>query len=350
MIAGGVSSGVFRSLDGGRNWTKVSSNSEIHNCTTIAQDPRPGFQNIWYYGTGEWSGNSASLGSPYRGQGVWKSINNGVTWSQISETNSVFTSFDSPFDYVNKIEVSPVNGHIFMAVAGRIYRYDGNRLSLELSLPGNSTAWTDVEITTNGRVIATIEGSVAEAGVFTSPTGSGNWTKLNDPNPAGWNAQGRIVLGIAPSNPNVFYALYDNNKTAGANGGDKEADLWKYDLSTSTWTDFSAKLPDEPGGNSSGNDPFAIQGAYDLVVAVKPDDENYVFIGGTNAYEITNINTETMFARIGGYKNNQGYALYDAGGIEHHPDIHSFTFDPQNPDIMYSGTDGGVHKYLYQIF
>ena len=52
IIAGGVSSGVFKTINGGVSWSKVSANDEIHNVTYIAQDPRPGFQNIWYYGTG----------------------------------------------------------------------------------------------------------------------------------------------------------------------------------------------------------------------------------------------------------------------------------------------------------
>ena len=49
ILAGGVSSGLFRTTNGGASWTKVSSNGEIHNVTAIAQDPRVGFQNIWYY-------------------------------------------------------------------------------------------------------------------------------------------------------------------------------------------------------------------------------------------------------------------------------------------------------------
>ena len=56
IIAGGVSSGVFRTTNGGTSWTKVSSNDEIHNVTAIAQDPRSGFQNIWYYATGNGQG------------------------------------------------------------------------------------------------------------------------------------------------------------------------------------------------------------------------------------------------------------------------------------------------------
>ena len=50
------------------------------------------------------------------------------------------------------------------------------------------------------------------------------------------------------------------------------------------------------------------------------------------------------FVRIGGYANNHGYALYSVGGVKHHPDIHALEFDPNNDDILYSGTDGGVHK------
>ena len=89
ILAGGVSSGLFRTTNGGASWTKVSANDEIHNVTAIAQDPRPGFQNTWYYATGERSGNSASAGSAgfYFGQGIWKSTDGGITWAQISQTN-----------------------------------------------------------------------------------------------------------------------------------------------------------------------------------------------------------------------------------------------------------------------
>ena len=92
---------MFRTTNGGADWTKVSPSDDIHNVTALAQDPRAGFQNIWYYGTGEWRGNSASLGSPYRGRGVWRSTDSGLTWTQIPGTDSAFDAFDSFFDYVN---------------------------------------------------------------------------------------------------------------------------------------------------------------------------------------------------------------------------------------------------------
>jgi hypothetical protein len=337
MLSGGVSSGLFRTTNGGASWTKVSANDEIHNVTALAQDPRAGHQNKWYYATGEWSGNTASLGSAYRGRGVWQSTNSGLTWTQIPGTNSVFENYDSDFDYVSALEVNPTNGYLFIAsnsIAKNIYIYDGNNLTPVFN--GGGAGWTDVVIATNGRVFASLEGS----GVWTSPTGNSGWTPIS-PNNSDWAPTGRIVLGEAPSNPNVIYALYANG-----NSGGIEADLWKYDQSTTTWTDYSSKLPDEAGGDKLGNDPFAIQGGYDLVVSVKADDENFVVIGGTNVYKIEDIVNDATFTRIGGYISNTSYAPYSFGGVEHHSDIHVLEFDPFDAAILFSGTDGGVHKTL----
>ena len=80
------------------------------------------------------------------------------------------------------------------------------------------------------------------------------------------------------------------------------------------------------------------------MVSVKPDDENFVTIGGTNIYKIEDILNDETFTRIGGYISNTSYGLYNTGGVEHHPDIHALVFDPNNPNIFFSGTDGGVHK------
>ena len=351
FLAGGVSSGMFRTTNGGASWTKVSANDDIHNVTAIAQDPRPGFQNIWYYGTGEWSGNSASLAAAYRGHGVWKSTDGGITWNQIPETiiSNSFDVFDSHFDYIMDLQVSKATGDLFIATTGAIIKLKGKSLNIELSIPDEGNGWTDLEITTSGRVYAAIQGELVNGGVWTSPTGTGSWTQIaQNSNPIGWNAQGRITLAIAPSNQNIVYALYDNGKINNPpTSPQKEADLWRYDALSSTWTNFSSKLPDEDGAtkDSSGNDPFSIQGGYDLVISVKPDNENFVVIGGTNIYKINNITTDAMFdRRIGGYKNNEGYSLYDVGFVKHHPDIHVLLFDKNNPKILFSGTDGGVHK------
>ena len=344
ILSGGVSSGLFRTTNGGDSWVKVSPNDDIHNVTALAQDPRTGFQNIWYYATGERVGNSASLGSAYRGRGIWKSIDNGVTWSQIAITNSPQETFQA-IDYIMALEVSPINGDLMIAGYRRIYRYDGDDLNIELENESGGRLMTDLVINSSGRVFAAFEGNAStQEGVWTSPTGNGEWTRIaQNGDPENWNATGRIVLSNAPSNDNVIYALYQNGKDN--EEGELEADLWKYDLSTDTWTNYSDKLPDEEGGDLAGNDPFSIQGGYDLVVSVKPDDENFVLIGGTGAYRIKNIETDEEFIRIGGYASLT-YASYRgaAGTDQHHADVHELLFDPNNFNQLFSGTDGGIHK------
>ncbi|HEX9826012.1 MAG TPA: hypothetical protein VGA80_05390, partial [Flavobacteriaceae bacterium] len=362
IIAGGVSSGVFRTTDGGASWTKVSSNDEIHNVTAIVQDPRSGFESTWYYGTGESIGNSASLsGSSYLGQGIWKSTNGGVTWTQMPSTASSQTSYDSYFDFIFKLAVHPITGDLYAAVAGALLRYDGSWHIEKENGSITPSKHTDVVIASDGRVYASFSGKCDSSieGVWTKNPSTGIWSRINttpgpdftpenNPSDNKENGVGRVVLALAPSNENKLYILFDTGLVSDCDAPLIEAELWMWDQSITTFTDYSSKLPDETGC-SEGNDPFAIQGGYDLVVSVKPDNENFVVIGGTNAYKIGNITTDSSFLRIGGYRTSTSYFPYGYDtdpGDEHHPDIHAmvFDFDPNRTSVLYTGTDGGVHK------
>ncbi len=348
LLAGGVSGGVFRTTNGGTSWTKVSPFDDIHNVTTIVQDPRSGFESTWYFGTGEGSGNSAGSGASfYLGRGIWKSTDSGLTWTQMASTASVQESYDSFFDIIFKLAVHPVTGDLFAAVGGQLKRFDLGTSTWVTEIANSSASTskhTDVVITASGRVYAGFSGTndVAIKGVWTSATGEGGWTRINT---ASFTPAGRVVLALAPSNEDKLYILFDNGTSSSCAGTPAvEADLWMWVQSTTTFTDYSGKLPDEPGC-SDGNDPFAIQSGYDLVVSVKPDDENFVVIGGTNAYKKADITAAGTFVRIGGYLSPAGYALYDtAGGAEHHPDVHALVFNPFSTGVLFSGTDGGVHK------
>lgn len=350
MLAGSVSSGVFRSTNGGTSWTRVAPIGQIHNVTAIAQDPRAGQEDTWYYGGGESVGNSATLGSSYRGFGIWKSTDNGLTWAPLASTQTVLEAFDNAFDYVHRIVVDPTNGYVYAAASNTIQRSTdgGSTWSLVLGSFVNS-AYTDIIATPSGRLYAAFDGrDAAAAGVWTSTTGaSGSWTRIGGPGSApnhpNWNAQntyGRTVLAYAPSNPDIVFALYWNGITHTSANRVVEAKLFKWDNSMTTWTDLSANLPDEPG-YSAGNDPFAVQTGYDLVVAVKPDDANTVFVGGTNVYRSTSgFTNTTATTRIGGYNSPANYALYP----NHHPDIHVLTFAPGDNNTLITGDDGGIQK------
>ena len=351
MISGSTSSGVYRTTTGGTTWNRVVPAGAVHNITTVVQDTRVGFQDTWYFGTGESSGNSVSLGSSYLGFGIFKSTDNGLTWSQLSSTASgTLQNFDNSFDFVHRIVINPVNGDLYAAACNTIQKSSdgGNSWTQVLGTLTNSR-YTEIICTPAGRLYAAINGTDANEGVYTSSTGNtGDWTKIagtisGTVTPATWraaNAYGRVVLTFAPSNPNIVYALYDNKLVSTCTTPVLEADLFVYDQSSTTWTDRSANLPDEPGC-SSGNDPFASQGGYDLVIAVQPNNSNNVFIGGTNIYNSTDgFATNTHTKRIGGYASSAGYSQY----LNSHSDIHALIFEPGNNNIMYSGDDGGVRK------
>jgi len=351
IIAGSTSSGVYRTSNGGTSWTRVVPTGAIHNITSIAQDTRVGFQDTWYFGTGESSGNSASLGTAYRGFGIFKSTDNGLTWTRLSSTSGgALESFDNAFDYVHRITVNPQNGDIYAAAGNTIQKSaDGGSTWTAVLGSFSTSAYTEIICTPAGRLYAAFAGTDANEGVYTTTSGNtGTWTKIAGTifsvvTPPTWkaaNGYGRVVLNYAPSNPNIVYALYDNKKVSNCTTPALEADFFVYDQSLATWTDRSANLPDEPGC-SVGNDPFATQGGYDLAIAIQPNNANNVFIGGTNIYNSTDgFATNTNTKRIGGYNTPANYGQY----LNSHPDIHTLLFEPGSNNMMYAGDDGGIQK------
>lgn len=355
LLAGGVSGGVYKSTDNGATWVRKSPTNAHFSCTSIAQDTRSGQENTWYYSVGETLGNSASSGAGafYVGNGVYKSTDNGETWTRLTNSNlGSLEVFDNPADAISKVIVDPTDGNIYAACLATIRRSvdGGTTWTTVLSGTfGNSGQLTDIVVTSSGRLYAAFAGfnTATVDGVWTSAPGAtsgdlGNWTQIagagNGGSPVGWNgdgAYGRVVLAVAPSSENLLYALYYSANSPGCPGGVEEAELFRWDQTGSTWT--SLTVPNE-GVCHLGNDPFAVQGGYDLVVAVKPDDPTVVFLGGTNIYRSTT--SGATWTRIGGYLAAGTYALYPNS----HPDIHSIVFQPNSSVTMLCGNDGGIQR------
>jgi hypothetical protein len=378
IIAGCVSGGIMRSTDGGNTWTLVTPENDIHNLTALAQDPRPGFQDTWYAGGGEAYGNSASeLGATYLGHGVWKSIDNGATWTKlplntITDINGnllgagTLEGFDHPFDFVHRLAVNPQNGDLYVAGHRRVMRSTNGGASFQVVLGSATTATsttgqTEVLISSGGRVLAAINGAHPDAsfrGVWISSTGSLNsFTRiaggqtLGVDSVDGWRANDptgggkRIILTQAPSNNNIVYVFYENGLSS--DQAQPEADLYRLDISTTTpptytWSNRSANMPNHPAGDLSGSDPLALQGGYNMVVSVKPDNPDMVFVGGTNLYRSSDgFTTNQNIAWINGYTQTpMSYTPYPSG----HADQHTLIFNPVNPNEAISGDDGGLRR------
>jgi hypothetical protein len=355
ILAGCISGGISRTTNGGASWSNVTPLGHVKNISSIAQDTRSGWTNTWYFCTGETLGNSASdNGAFYVGTGVFKSTNNGASWRRLSNSDTGSEEFyDDQRDVSSRIAVDPTNGNVYLAATNGIWRSTDTGATWANVLGQNGGSWnsgwtTDIVITTGGVLYAAFSGFGGSSldGVWTSTTGaSASWTRIaNSSSVTGWNTSGnygRVVLALAPSDQTKLFALYWNNTTSScSNSPAPEAELFKYNSSTSTWTDLSANLPDETGC-LEGNDPFAVQTGYDLCIAVKPDDVNTVFIGGTNVYRSTSgFTNTTATTRIGGYGGPSTYASY----ANHHPDIQELKFASGSNDVLYTGDDGGIQK------
>ena len=53
LLSGSASGGMWQSMDGGQNWSKVTAPDAEQSATCLVQDNRPGKHTTWYYGTGE---------------------------------------------------------------------------------------------------------------------------------------------------------------------------------------------------------------------------------------------------------------------------------------------------------
>ncbi len=336
IVAGGVSGGMWRSADGGATWTKTSAPGSLHSVSCLAQDTRAGQTATWYYGTGEKLGNSAggNFSAEYTGNGVFKSVNNGVTWTQLASTIGGDPQlFDLAWDYVWNIAIHPTTGNVYAAVYNAIYRSIDGGTNWTLVRGGAETGpyseITDVAIASDGTIYATgSPGNATLEGVWKS-TDETNWTNIT---PNDMSVVRRIVIGIAPSDSNTVYFLAET-----PNLGVNNHSIWKYNATANTYENRSANMPTY--GPPVGD--FDSQRSYDLVIKVKPDNENVVLIGGTNLYRSTDgFATTGNTTWIGGYATTNDISQYP----NHHPDNHSLAFAPNNTSILFSGHDGGISK------
>ena len=342
ILAGGVSGGIWKSIDQGESWTRVSGLQQHPAVTSLVQDTRSGKTSEWYYSTGEFSGNSASAsGAFYRGNGIYKSTDGGNSWSIISSTAVSGTSgtdviiANNTFTTIHQlaIDYSEASGtEIYAAGNSEIIRSTDGFQTFDVVLGANNGAsnWSDVAITSTGKVYASIgnssfNGTSAEDGLFKSDDGI-TWTQI-EPSTNFPSSFDRFEIAIDPNDENRVFFVSGNR-------------LFLYLDSSNSWVDLSANI------NVSGSDVgqgHGDQGGYDLYVAVHPGNSNAVYLGGVNLMRSLNgFTSSAQTAQVGGYGNDNNPNSFPRYS-NHHPDNHDYAFFPSNPDRMITATDGGVH-------
>jgi len=330
MYASGVSGGLWKSTSGGSSWKQVkySGDAETNDIPNLAIASMCQAANgDIYFGTGEghYKGNGTG-GRGIEGAGIWKSTD-GEIFNRLSSTWSDSDS-KQVFSYVNKLAADPNDANRIFAATNRGLRLteDGGQTWINpvLSTSGLALNFTagDVKISSDGNIVITTlngQGYVSHdggaSGTFINISGSGS-DQLG--------VAARHEFGIAPTDGNYIYC--QASKVDGS-----LLNVYRSTDGGLTWSIIG------PGGSDEFN-PLGDQGTYDNVIAVFPDNKNEIILGGQLSV--------WKWSEDDGWRVRT-FSVLDLEDIFYvHADQHEIKFHPNNPDIVYVGSDGGIHRSL----
>lgn len=344
IISASVSGGIWRCTNFKSTpvWKPLDESMGSLAVCALAQDPSA--PSIMYAGTGEGWFNMDAV----QGNGIWKSVNGGDTWTKLASTDST-ASGGNNFNFIQDIVVNN-SGVVF--ASSRPSRFC-NRGGVFRSTDKGAT-WTrvigsyngsgscddalnfyggDLEIASNGDVYATTGfnndgkpnnlGRIFRSSAATNGANVGNTGTWVDITPAGtWK---RIDMACAPSNPAVIYALLQGT-------GDGIGAIKKSTNSGASWVDLP--LPNWCSQGVNGSDFTNNQAWFDLIVAVDPNDANTAFIGGLDILKTTNGGTS--WTQLTQWATGCSVATI-------HADQHNIVFYPGSSNEVIVSNDGGLY-------
>ncbi len=306
---GAVSGGVWKTTDGGITWDPIFDKQGISSIGSIAMaDSDP---NVIYAGTGE----ACIRGDISYGDGVYKSVDAGKTWTNVGLKDS---------RHIGAVIVHPANPDIaFVAALGHAY------------------------------------GPNEERGIFRTRDGGKTWEKvlyIND-------RTGGIDVVFDPQNPHVlFAAMWEGYRTPwNLNSGGEKSGLYRSADGGTTWKRLDGKgLPDGPLGRIGVSVPGGDSNiVYALIEANKgglyrseDGGENWTLVNDDQrfrqrAWYFTHVWGDTKNPNVVYVANTGLFRSIDGGKTFErlsapHGDHHGLWIDPNNPSRMINANDGGA--------
>ena len=238
-----ASGGLWVTYNNGQSFTPIFDHEAVMTIGDIAVDWKHG-ETIWI-GTGE---NNSSRSS-YAGVGMYKSSDKGKTWEYtgLGESQHIGRIVIDPND-PNTVLVA-VLGHLYTSNDERgVYKTtDGGKTWKKTLFIDNTTGAIDLAMDpSNDKILYAamwhrerkawnFEGSGTTSGIYKSTDGGETWKLISGAYSgfATGKGVGRIGLAVYPKNPNIVYAIVDNQDPKEAKKKDKTG-LTKDTLRTMT--------------------------------------------------------------------------------------------------------------------
>jgi hypothetical protein len=354
LFAAGVSGGIWTSDDSGTTWRPTGDG--LTNIAVNALLIDPAHPEVMYAGTGEGylREEVRGTGLPLRGSGIYVTTDGARTWRQLAATNT------PDFHWVNDVELGVNDSRrIYAATRSGVWRSpDGGSTWVQLLAVQVRGGCLDLALRRDRSedVLFASCGSYEQATVYRFPRAadrSDAEVVLREPD------MGRTSLAIAPSSPDVIYALAASNvpgpqglyeqgllavyrSDRGGVAGSWEARVNHHDptfLNTLLLTNVSSASARVCTPQGSTALPSTM-GWYNNVIAVDPRDPNRVWAAGVDWFRSDD----------GG--RNWGLTTYGYGStsvpFHVHSDQHAITFHPNydgdGNQIVLIGNDGGIFR------
>ena len=359
VYVGTAQGGLYRTLDGGANWTPLMDEEPSLAIGAITIDPLN--HNIVFVGTGE--GNNS--GDSFFGAGLFIILNATTTANVTGPFNSNGTSDIFTGRSITQILVDPADDTKILVSTGsgfsglsfdtftptalpsRGVYLSTNALSASPTFTRLSVPTATCPDPTNALCNRIVSDMVIDPGnpakVLVNVIGLGNagdggvWSSNSDPftGTAAWTQP--LILGGAGGVVGKFavnrvgttttFALAASDSASCGTG--TKAGTLRTSLDGATWTPVAGAT-----GFCGG------QCIYDEPVAIDPGNAHVIYIGGngdSSSAAALSCGTASLAKTTDGSTFNRSDARL-------HPDSHAIAIVLSNPSIIYTGNDGGIFK------